>query len=101
MEYAYFHNNIFIVYKNFLKYGTKENFFKVIQNLDNLIETDIPIYKKITAIKTKIILYETIKKTNNQNKIKKAKSLLDKDPVIKLIKTKKIIKNKTYKKKRG
>lgn len=101
MEYAYFHNDILVVYHTFLKYGTKEDFFKVIQNLDNLIETDIPIYKKITAIKTKIILYETIKKTNNQNKIKKAKSLLDKDPVIKLIKTKKIIKNKTYKKKRG
>ena len=98
MEYAYFHNNIFIVYKTFLKFGNKKDFFTILQNLDNLIETDIPIYKKITAIKTKIILYETIKKTNNQNKIKKAKFLLDKDPIIKLIKTKKIIKNNTNKK---
>lgn len=101
MEYAYFHSNIFIIYKTFLKYGSKEDFFTILQNLDNLIETDIPIYKKVIATKTKIIIYETIKKMANQNKIKIAKSLLDKDPAIKLIKTKNTIKNKTYKKKRG
>ena len=88
MQYAYFHNNIFIIYKTFLKYGTKEEFFQTIQTLDNLIETDIPIYKRITATKTKLNLYQIIKRSNDKEKIKQAKNLLDKDPLLKIIKPK-------------
>lgn len=88
MQYAYFHNNIFIVYKTFLKYGTKEEFFKTIQTLDNLSETDIPIYKRLTATKTKLNLYQIIKRSNNQEKIKQAENLLDQDSLLKIIKPK-------------
>lgn len=88
MEYAYFHNNIFILYQTFLQYGSKAEFFQIIQNLDNLIETDIPIYKKITATKTKLNLYKIIKRSNNNEKIKKAETLLNKDPLLKIIKHK-------------
>ena len=98
MEYAYFHNNIFIVYKNFLKYGTKEDFFTILQNLDNLIETDIPIYKKIISTQTKIIIYETLKHTNDKRKIEIANSLLNQNPIIKLLNAKNNIKNNTNKK---
>lgn len=91
MEYAYFHNNIFIIYKTFLKYGTKEEFLSLLQTLDNLIETDIPIYKKITATKAKINLYNIIKRSQDKNKISAAENLLQKDPLIKLLKNKKIV----------
>ena len=91
MEYAYFHNNIFIVYQTFLKYGTKEEFLSLLQTLDNLIETDIPIYKKVTAIKAKINLYNIIKRSYNKDKISKAKQILETDSLIKLIKNKKIV----------
>lgn len=91
MEYAYFHGNIFIVYHTFLKYGTKEEFLSLLQTLDNLIETDIPIYKKITAIKAKINLYNIIKRSQNKDKILAAENLLQKDSLIKLLKNKKIV----------
>ena len=89
MEYAYFHNNIFIIYKTFLKYGTKEEFFTLLQNLDNLIETNIPIYKTVTATNTKIFLYKIIKRSKDNNKIREFQINLEKDPLIKLIKKKK------------
>ena len=97
MEYAYFHNNIFKVYHIFLKYGTKKEFFLLLQTLDNLIETDIPIYKKVITVKTKIKLYDIIKRSNDKNKILAAKKLLEKDPLIKFIKNKNLIKSKPTK----
>lgn len=97
MEYAYFHNNIFIIYKTFLKYGTKEEFLSLLQTLDNLIETDIPIYKKVSSIKEKINLYNIIKRSKNKDKILTAKSLLEKDPLIKFIKNKNIVLTNTKK----
>ncbi len=91
MEYAYFHNNIFIIYQTFLKYGTKEEFFSLLQVLDNLVETDIPIYKKVTAIKTKLNLYIILKRSQNKEKILAAEKILETDPLIKLLKNKNII----------
>ena len=91
MEYAYFHNNIFIIYQTFLKYGTKEEFFSLLQVLDNLVETDIPIYKKVTAIKTKLNLYIILKRSQNKEKILAAEKILETDPLIKLLKSKNII----------
>ena len=91
MEYAYFHGNIFIIYHTFLKYGTKEEFFSLLQALDNLIETDIPIYKKVTAIKAKINLYTILKRSQNKEKISAAEQLLETDPLIKFLKNKNII----------
>lgn len=91
MEYAYFHNNIFIVYQTFLKYGTKEEFLSLLQILDNLIETNIPIYKKVTVIKTKINLYTILKRSQNKDKILAAEQILERDPLIKLLKNKNII----------
>ena len=91
MEYAYFHNNIFIIYQTFLKYGTKEEFFSLLQVLDNLVETDIPIYKKVTAIKTKLNLYNILKRSQNKEKILAAEQILERDPLIKLLKNKNII----------
>lgn len=97
MEYAYFHNNIYIVYQTFLKYGTKEEFFKLIQTLDNLIETDIPFYQRINKTKTKIKLYKILKRSNDKNKILNAKKLLDKDPLITIIHKKNLIVKKKSK----
>ena len=91
MEYAYFHNNIFIVYQTFLKYGTKEEFLSLLQILDNLIETNIPIYKKVTVIKTKINLYTILKRSQNKDKILAAEQILETDPLIKLLKNKIIL----------
>lgn len=91
MEYAYFHGNIFIVYHTFLKYGTKEEFLSLLQTLDNLIETDIPIYKKITAIKAKLNLYTILKRSQNKDKILATEQILETDPLIKLLKNKNII----------
>lgn len=91
MEYAYFTNNIFIIYQTFLKYGTKEEFLSLLQTLDNLIETNIPIYKTIITIKTKLNIYNIIKRSQDEDKILAAKKLLEKDPIIKLLTNKNIV----------
>lgn len=98
MEYAYFHNNIFIVYHTFLKYGTKEEFLTLLQTLDNLIETDIPFYQKITKTKTKITLYKILKRSHDKEKIIAAKKLLDEDTLITIIHKKHTIIKKKIKK---
>lgn len=85
-ENAYFNNDIFTVYHTFIKYGTKEEFFKLLQNLDNLIETDIPFYQNIIKIKTKAELFEIIQRSNDPNKINKFKDKLNKDYMFKILK---------------
>ena len=83
MKYAYFHGNIFIINHTFLKYGTKEEFFSLLQILDNLI--------KVTATKAKLNLYTILKRSQNKDKILATEQILETDPLIKLLKNKNII----------
>ena len=68
IENAYFHNDFLKLYHTFLKYGTKEEFFHLIQTLDNLIDTDNTIYQKIIYTKEKNNLNKIIQR--NKQKIK-------------------------------
>ena len=85
MEYAYFHGHLEPLYEVFSLYGTKEEFLEIMNNLDNLATTNIPIYNTITSIKTQLKLYQIIKRSQNKEKLAKFKNILDENPLIKLL----------------
>lgn len=85
MENAYFHGDSEAIYKVFSQYGSKEEFFEIMTNLDNLATTKIPIYNSITSIKTQMQLYRIIKRSKNQEKISKFESILDQNPLTKIL----------------
>lgn len=86
MEYAYFHGDLDTVYRVFLNYGTKEEFFEIMNNLDNLATTNIPIYNTITSVKTQLKIYQIIKRSKDKNKIAQVENILDENPLTKLLK---------------
>ena len=85
MESAYFHSDIETLFQVFCKYGTKEEFFEIMNNLDNLAMTSIPIYNLATSIKTQLKLYNIIKRSKDKNKIQKFENILNKNPLIKFL----------------
>lgn len=85
MENAYFHGDIDTLYTAFCEYGTKEEFFKIMNNLDNLATTKIPIYNTITSVQTQLKLYDVIKRSKNKEKISSFETILDENPLTRLI----------------
>lgn len=85
MENAYFHGDIESLYKVFCEYGTKEEFFKIMNNLDNLATTKIPIYNTITSVQTQLKLYDVIKRSKDKEKISTFETILDENPLTRLI----------------
>lgn len=75
MEYAYFHNDISAVYDAFCRYGTREEFFIIMNELDNYARC----FKNadyINSIRVQLKLYEIIKRSNDDKKIAKFESIL-------------------------
>ena len=86
MEDAYFHGNFNVIYSKFCDYGTKEEFYEIMNNLDNLATTTpTSLYNKITSIKTQLKLYEMIQRSYDINKIYKFKQILDEQLLTKLL----------------
>lgn len=86
MENSYFHSNLDSLYQMFCEYGTKEEFFEIMNNLDVLTTTRIPIDTTVTSIRTQFKLYDIIKRSKNQDKISAFEQILDENPLTKLLK---------------
>ena len=85
MENSYFHSDLNSLYEMFCEYGTKEEFFKIMNNLDDLATTKIPIYNTITSVQTQLKLYDIIKRSKNKDKISAFEQILDENPLTKLL----------------
>lgn len=84
MQYAYFHNDINIVYKSFCQYGNRYEFFYTMNELDNLTRLITPIdIKKYYKLKLK--LYEIIKRSNDEKKISNFENVLFNNQLTKII----------------
>lgn len=94
MENAFFNNDIDKVFIQFLKYGTKEEFFQIMTNLDNLATTNQIIFNKIDNIKAQLKLYEIIKRSQDEKKITNFENILDENEFIKKLRKGKIILDK-------
>lgn len=80
MEWAYFHNNIDLLYRAFCKYGTRSEFFTIINQLDLFLND----YDPITYYKVLSKLHDIIKRSNDPDKIRKFEEILYKDSVYNL-----------------
>ena len=89
MENAYFNGNLEEILKQFLNYGTKEEFFQIMNSLDNLATTTSFIFNQFETIKTELNLYKIIKRSKDQNKINNFEQILNENKLIKLLKSKK------------
>ena len=94
MENAFFNNDLDKVFLQFLKYGTKEEFFEIMTNLDNLATTNQIIFSNVDNIKTQLKLYEIIKRSNDPKKITNFENILDENKFIKKLRHGKIILDK-------
>lgn len=92
MQHAYFKANLDTVFDEFRKHGTKEEFFEIMQDLDNFARAYIPIKDDIKYIKMQLKLYDIIKRSNNKEKIRKFEEELDKNKVISLLRKKQNLK---------
>lgn len=75
MEYAYFHNDISAVYDAFCKYGTREEFFTIMNELDNYA-SGFKNSDYINSIRVQLKLYEIIKRSGDDKKIAKFEAIL-------------------------
>lgn len=95
MEDAYFNNDFIRVYKEFCKYGSKEEFFDFIFTIDNFVK--YPMFGKdvVAYFKMQFKLYEIIKRSNDIDKISKFEKILAEDKMVCLLKGNqfKLIKN--------
>ena len=82
MKTAYFNSNLDNI--------TKKEFTEIMKNLDDLATTNIPVYNTILSLKAKMEMYKIIKRSKNPSKINKFENILDKDPLIKLLRHSKI-----------
>lgn len=99
LEKAYFTSNFDMLYLTFLNYGTKEEFFEVMTNLDNLATTKNSIYNSFNSIKLQLKLYQIIKRSNNLQKIQNFENILNENLLIKLLKQNKIALSNSFSKK--
>lgn len=84
LQYAYFHNDINIVYKSFCQYGNRYEFFYVMNELDNLTKIITPT-DMIDYYKLKLKLYEIIKRSDDEKKISNFENVLFNSPLTKFI----------------
>lgn len=75
MESAYFHNNIDAVYKAFCKYGTREEYFSIMNSLDNYATVSM-LDDYFDALKVQFKILEIIKRSNDEDKIKKCEEII-------------------------
>ena len=75
MECAYFHNDIDAVYRAFCKYGTNKEYFALMNNLDYFADSYM-FSDSIASIKLQLKLYEIIKRSGDDEKIKKFERVL-------------------------
>lgn len=94
MENAFFGNDFDKVFLQFLKYGTKEEFFQIMTTLDNLATTNQIIFSNVDNIKTQLKLYEIIKRTQDPEKITTFENILNENKFIKKLRHGKIILDK-------
>ena len=83
MEKAYFNNDIAKVYLEFCKYGSNEEFWNLMNEMDSYAYAPMP-FDFINSIGTQMKLYEIIKRSGNAEKIKKFEDILDEDKFIAL-----------------
>lgn len=83
MKKAYFHNDLAKVYLEFCKYGSNEEFWNLMNEMDSYAYAPMP-FDFINSIGTQMKLYEIIKRSGNAEKIKKFEDILDEDKFIAL-----------------
>lgn len=76
MEYAYFHNDIDAVYKAFFKYGTRAEYFMIMNELD-LYASSCMFSDMFYSLKTQLKLYEIILRSGDADKIKQFEEILN------------------------
>ena len=83
MEKAYFNNDIAKVYLEFCKYGSNEEFWNLMNDIDNYAYAPLS-FDFINSIGTQMRLYKIIKRSDNPEKIKKFEDILDENKFIAL-----------------
>ena len=83
MEKAYFNNDIAKVYLEFCKYGSNEEFWNLMNEMDSYAYAPVP-FDFINSIGTQMRLYKVIKRSDNPEKIKKFEDILDENKFIAL-----------------
>ena len=83
MKKAYFHNDLAKVYLEFCKYGSNEEFWNLMNEMDSYAYAPMH-FDFINSIGTQMKLYEIIKRSGNAEKIKKFEDILDEDKFIAL-----------------
>ena len=86
LEDAFFHNDLDKVTLQFCKYGTKEEFFNLLENLDNFAAGPIPLKDFTQYHKLQFELYEIIKRSNDPIKIQNFENILFQNPLNKILK---------------
>ena len=86
LEDAFFHNDLDKVTLQFCKYGTKEEFFNLLENLDNFADGPIPLKDFTQYHKLQFELYEIIKRSNDPIKIQNFENILFQNPLNKILK---------------
>ena len=86
LENAFFHNDLDTVILQFCKYGTKEEFFNLLENLDNFTTGTIPLKDFTQYHKLQFELYEIIKRSNDPIKIQNFENILFQNPLNKILK---------------
>ena len=74
MEYAYFHCDINAVYEAVCKYATIDEFFTILNELDKYADTIAP-NDAINHLKLQRMLYDIIKRSDDEEKISKFESI--------------------------
>ena len=85
-ENAFFHNDLDTVILQFCKYGTKEEFFNLLEKLDNFATGPIPLKDFAQYHKLQFELYEIIKRSNDPIKIQNFENILFQNPLNKILK---------------
>ena len=83
MKKAYFNGSLEEPYIEFCKYGSNEEFWSIMHDIDNYAYAPMP-FDFINSIGTQMKLYEIIKRSGNAEKIKKFEDILDEDKFIAL-----------------
>lgn len=86
LENAFFHNDLDKVILQFCKYGTKEEFFNLLENLDNFAAGPIPLKDFAQYHKLQFELYEIIKRSNDSVKIQNFENILFQNTLNKILK---------------
>lgn len=83
MKKAYFHNDLAKVYLEFCKYGSNEEFWNLMNEMDSYAYAPMH-FDFINSIGTQMKLYEVIKRSDDAEKIKRFEDILDENKFIAL-----------------